>query len=187
VCIEIYGEVKLRASRRQAIRDEALRLVCVVAAEQERIDEGTAPAVDRFFPRRRRSAPALGAAATRSPSACARDCAVRPLLPIILITGYAEARLAADLPGDVQLLRKPFRVCELLARVASAVAAADAAGAKRSNILRCGRCKNRGSSSKAPRRRMRPGPGAGTCPYQPVPLSGFLKPRTMAAPPRPSL
>jgi hypothetical protein len=100
---------------------------------------------------------------------------VRPLLPIILITGYAEARLAADLPGDVQLLRKPFRVCELLARVASAVAAADAAGAKRSNILRCGRCKNRGSSSKAPRRRMRPGPGAGTCPYQPVPLSGFLK------------
>jgi hypothetical protein len=58
MCIEIYGEVKLRASRRQAIRDEALRLVCVVAAEQERIDEGTAPAVDRFFrgggdPRRR--------------------------------------------------------------------------------------------------------------------------------------
>jgi two-component system, sensor histidine kinase len=41
VCIEIYGEVKLRASRHQAIRDEALRLVCVVAAEQERIDEGT--------------------------------------------------------------------------------------------------------------------------------------------------
>ena len=63
----------------------------------------------------------------------ARDCAVRPLLPIILITGYAEARLAADLPGDVQLLRKPFRVCELLARVGSGIGAG--ARAERSNIL----------------------------------------------------
>jgi hypothetical protein len=41
VCIEIYGEVELRASPHQAIRDEALRLVRVVAAEQECIDEGT--------------------------------------------------------------------------------------------------------------------------------------------------
>ena len=40
VCIEVYGEVELRASRRQELRDEALRLVRAVAAEQERIDEG---------------------------------------------------------------------------------------------------------------------------------------------------
>src|SRR6266852_4072410 len=63
----------------------------------------------------------------------ARARALRPQLPIILITGYAEAGLAADLPEDVQLLRKPFRVSELLARVGSDIGAG--ARAERSNIL----------------------------------------------------
>jgi hypothetical protein len=36
---------------------------------------------------------------------------VQPLLPIIPITGHAEARVAADLPGDAQLSGKPFRAC----------------------------------------------------------------------------
>jgi hypothetical protein len=61
---------------------------------------------------------------------------------------HRDHRLCQGKASDVQLLAKPFRVCELLARIASAVAA-DAAGAlaKRSNILRCGRCKSRGGSS----------------------------------------
>jgi signal transduction histidine kinase/ActR/RegA family two-component response regulator len=63
----------------------------------------------------------------------ARARALLPQLPIILITGYAEAGLAADLPEDVQLLRKPFRVSELLARVGSGIGAG--ARAERSNIL----------------------------------------------------
>jgi CheY-like chemotaxis protein len=307
VCIEIYGEVELRASRRQEIRDEALRLVRVVAAEQERIDEGTrqlliafseaaavragdwdgcnetakrvraqidgyvnigiasnegmikcagieglagvelrdnslrgriaadtsfaignyqlgritgrkillytkevgkgtglglsmvygvarqfggAAAIDSapgkgttvalFLPRRggrvlvvdddldvrevtiaalaeigvEASAAASGKAALdlvdrgapidlmivdyampgmNGAEVIARARALRPQLPIILITGYAEAGLAADLPEDVQLLRKPLRVSELLARVGSDIGAG--ARAERSNIL----------------------------------------------------
>jgi hypothetical protein len=58
---------------------------------------------------------------------------LRPRLPIMLITGFAEAGLAADLPEDVQLLRKPFRVSELLARVGSGLGTD--APAERSNVL----------------------------------------------------
>jgi signal transduction histidine kinase/ActR/RegA family two-component response regulator len=63
----------------------------------------------------------------------ARTRGLRPQLPIMLITGFAEAGLAADLPEDVQLLRKPFRVSELLARVGSGLGAG--ARAERSNVL----------------------------------------------------
>jgi CheY-like chemotaxis protein len=54
----------------------------------------------------------------------------RPDLPVILITGYAEAGFAQELPQDVQLLRKPFRVADLIARVSGALRAA-----ARSNIV----------------------------------------------------
>jgi len=40
VLIEVYGEVQLRATRQQEISQEAMRLLRVVAAEQQRIDEG---------------------------------------------------------------------------------------------------------------------------------------------------
>ena len=54
----------------------------------------------------------------------------RPGLPIILVTGYAEAGFAEELPQDVQLLRKPFRIADLIACVSSALRAAS-----RSNIV----------------------------------------------------
>jgi len=54
----------------------------------------------------------------------------RPDLPIILITGYAEAGFAEELPTDVQLLRKPFRVPDLVANALGALRAR-----ARSNIL----------------------------------------------------
>ncbi|MBV9522916.1 MAG: response regulator [Alphaproteobacteria bacterium] len=46
-----------------------------------------------------------------------------PRLPIILVTGYAEASVIADLPEGAQALRKPFRVGELRACVEAALAA----------------------------------------------------------------
>lgn len=54
----------------------------------------------------------------------------RPNLPIILVTGYAEARIADELPKDVQLVRKPFRVADLVAQVTRTLVATP-----RSNIL----------------------------------------------------
>jgi CheY-like chemotaxis protein len=63
----------------------------------------------------------------------ARARAKLPRLSMVLITGYAEAGLAADLPADVRLVRKPFRVAELLACVGGAISVTDAAD--RSNIL----------------------------------------------------
>jgi signal transduction histidine kinase/ActR/RegA family two-component response regulator len=56
----------------------------------------------------------------------ARARARRPDIAAILVTGYAEPVLAADLPANVPLLRKPFRVAEIVTRVASALAAATA-------------------------------------------------------------
>jgi signal transduction histidine kinase/CheY-like chemotaxis protein len=63
----------------------------------------------------------------------ARYRAHRPGIAAILMTGYAEAGVATDLPADVPLLRKPFRVAELLARVNAALATVGAA--PRSNVL----------------------------------------------------
>lgn len=63
----------------------------------------------------------------------ARARAQRPQIAAILVTGYAETGLAAELPEDVPLLRKPFRIAEMVARVTAMVAAGVAAPA--SNIL----------------------------------------------------
>lgn len=46
-----------------------------------------------------------------------------PKLPIILVTGFAEAGFADELPDDVQLLHKPFRVADLVALVSNTLAA----------------------------------------------------------------
>ena len=40
ICIEIYGETQLRATRQQEISQEASRLMRLAAAEQQRINEG---------------------------------------------------------------------------------------------------------------------------------------------------
>jgi CheY-like chemotaxis protein len=55
-----------------------------------------------------------------------------PSVAAFLLTGYAEADLTAELPADVPVLRKPYRLPELVARVQAALAAA---AAPRSNVL----------------------------------------------------
>ena len=64
---------------------------------------------------------------------------MRPALPIMLVTGYAEAGFTTDLPPNVQLLKKPFRVAELLARVRSNLAAGDASADSNVRPLRTGK------------------------------------------------
>ncbi len=56
-----------------------------------------------------------------------------PEIAAILVTGYVETGLAADLPAGVPLVRKPFRTAEMVARVNAALAALGPA--TRSNIL----------------------------------------------------
>jgi CheY-like chemotaxis protein len=52
--------------------------------------------------------------------------AVRPELPIILITGYAGSALVnVNLPKGVEILRKPFSLEELTGRIAALLAAAN--------------------------------------------------------------
>src|SRR5579883_1923303 len=48
VFIEIYGELELRSARQHEIREEALRLTRLVAAEQTRIGEGTRQLLTAF-------------------------------------------------------------------------------------------------------------------------------------------
>jgi signal transduction histidine kinase len=47
--------------------------------------------------------------------------ATHPRLPMILVTGYTEAGLADDLPAGIQILKKPFRIADLLLRVEAAL------------------------------------------------------------------
>jgi two-component system cell cycle sensor histidine kinase/response regulator CckA len=48
-----------------------------------------------------------------------------PGLPVVLVSGYAEAALGADLPAErIRFLAKPYRPQELVALVGAAVAAA---------------------------------------------------------------
>jgi CheY-like chemotaxis protein len=44
-----------------------------------------------------------------------------PHLPIILMTGYTETGLADDLPAGIQIVKKPFRIADLLARIDAAL------------------------------------------------------------------
>jgi signal transduction histidine kinase len=44
-----------------------------------------------------------------------------PHLPIILVTGYTETGLAENLPAGVQIVKKPFRIADLLARIDAAL------------------------------------------------------------------
>jgi hypothetical protein len=57
----------------------------------------------------------------------------------MLVTGYAEAGFMTELPPNVQLLKKPFRVAELLARVRSNLAAGDASADSNVRPLRTGK------------------------------------------------
>lgn len=53
-----------------------------------------------------------------------------PGLPVVLVSGYAEAALGADLPAErIRFLAKPYRPQELVALVGAAAAAEAAAGA----------------------------------------------------------
>jgi CheY-like chemotaxis protein len=45
----------------------------------------------------------------------------RPDLPVLFITGYAGLATPPDAPLSAEVLRKPFRAAELVARVAAAL------------------------------------------------------------------
>ncbi|MDB5409021.1 MAG: hypothetical protein JWL84_3933 [Rhodospirillales bacterium] len=46
----------------------------------------------------------------------------RPDLAIILVTGYTETGLSDDLPTGIQVVKKPFRIANLLSRIETALA-----------------------------------------------------------------
>jgi len=48
--------------------------------------------------------------------------AIRPGLPILMITGYADTQAVTELAGDVPVLRKPFDGGALLTAAAAALA-----------------------------------------------------------------
>ena len=56
---------------------------------------------------------------------------LRPGLPALVVTGYAEARQLGTVPGGVAVAHKPFRMDELAERVAGLVEAAGTAVAAR--------------------------------------------------------
>ena len=49
--------------------------------------------------------------------------AIRPSLPAVIITGYADGAMIADRPANVAVLQKPFTAQRLGAAIAAAVAA----------------------------------------------------------------